>query len=79
MKQNGVKTSMDGKGHLKAYSSGREAKAGLDAYFFSTTTKDPTRPWATGRRRRRSTEIQGHLISGNYFCRLTTTRIAGFA
>ena len=41
LKQNGVKISMDGKGHLKAYSSGREAKAGLDAYFFFYNNQRP--------------------------------------
>ena len=36
--------------YLKAYSNGREAKAGLDAYFHFYITQRPPRPWATGRR-----------------------------
>ena len=44
--------------YLKAYSNGREAKAGLEAYLTSTTPKDPTRPWVTGHRPRCSVETR---------------------
>ena len=44
--------------YLKAYSNGREAKAGLEAYLHFYNTQRPHRPWVTGHRPRCSVETR---------------------
>ena len=44
--------------YLKAYSNGREAKAGLEAYLHFYNTQRPHQPWVTGHRPRCSVETR---------------------